>query len=173
MRIVPTDALTERELAALKGMLEEAYGEPFVEDWDHALGGTHFLIEEGGEPVSHASVVERALETGGRILRTGYVEAVATRPDRQRRGLGTRVMDAASEFIRREFELGALGTGEFGFYAPFGWERWRGPTAVRTDSGVVPTPEEDGYIMILRTAETTDLDQTAQITCEWRLGDVW
>lgn len=173
MRIVPTKALAQQALVALKAMLEDAYGEPLVEDWDHALGGTHFLIEEDGGPVSHASVVERALETGGRVWRTGYVEAVATRPDRQHRGLGTRVMEEASEYIRREYELGGLGTGEFGFYAPFGWEIWRGPTSVRIDDRVERTPGEDGYIMILRTAASADLDLTAPITCEWRTGDVW
>ncbi len=173
MRIVPTDALTARELAALKSMLEDAYGEPFVEDWDHALGGTHFLIEEDGEPVSHVSVVERALETDGRTLRTGYVEAVATKNDRRRQGLGSRVMEAASEHIRGEFQLGALGTAEFDFYARFGWERWLGPTSVRVDDRVERTPDEDGYVMILRTPAAPDLDLSRPISCEWRPGDVW
>lgn len=174
MRIVRTDALTQDDLSALKPMLEESYGEPFVEDWDHALGGTHFLIEENGAPVSHAAVVERFLETGGRSLRTGYVEAVATRPDRRRDGLGSRVIEAASEHIRGDFELGALGTGEFDFYARFGWEVWRGPTSVRTSTGQVRTPEEDGYVMILRTLTTpADLDVAMPISCDWRRGDVW
>ena len=45
-----------------------------------ALGGTHVLLEVGGAIVSHASVVERILESGEHPMRTGYVEAVATRP---------------------------------------------------------------------------------------------
>lgn len=155
-------------------MLETAFDEEFVEDWDHALGGTHFLIEEDGNPVAHASVVERELLAGGRVLRTGYVEAVATRPDRRGRGFGTRVMEAATEHIKSTYELGALGTGEFDFYARFGWERWQGPTAVRTSTGVLRTPDEDGFVMILRTPSTPqDLDLAAVISCEWRSGDVW
>ncbi len=173
MRIISTADLSPRELGTLKRMLEDAYNEPFVEDWDHALGGTHFLIEEDGEPVSHASVVERSLVAGGKTLRTGYVEAVATRPDRQSRGLASSVMDAASELVRASFELGGLSTGRIGFYERFGWERWRGPTFVRSETGRLRTAEEDGAVMILRTPTTPALDLGDQLSCDWRRGDVW
>jgi aminoglycoside 2'-N-acetyltransferase I len=91
------------------GTGEEAFAD---DDWTHALGGTHFVLDLEGEIVSHASVVERTLEIDGRPLRTGYVEAVATAPGLQGRGHGTQVMEAATDHIRSTFELGALGTGE-------------------------------------------------------------
>lgn len=121
----------------------------------------------------HASVVERRLETEGRRLRTGYIEAVATRPDRQRRGLATRVIQTLTDYVRAEFELGALCTGENDFYARFGWETWHGPTFVRTEDGLVRTAHEDGNVMILRTALSPAIDPAASISCEWRPGDVW
>jgi aminoglycoside 2'-N-acetyltransferase I len=173
MWIARTQDLSPEALAAIKRLNEEAHGEPFVEDWDHALGGTHFFIEENGEPVSHASVVERRLETAGRSMRTGYVEAVATRPGRQRAGLATRVMEAVTVHIRLAFELGGLCTGQTDFYARLGWETWRGPTFVRTDGDPVRSADEDGNVMILRTPFTPDLDLDASISCEWRSGDVW
>ena len=174
MRIVTTDELSPEVLAAIKALLETTFDEPFVEDWNHALGGVHFLVEEAGEPIAHTSVVERTLESNGRVLRTGYVEAVATRPDRQRAGLGTAVIEAATAHIRETFELGALGTGEFAFYERFGWERWRGPTGVRTENGLIRTLDEDGFVMILRTqASPADLDVDSLLTCDWRSGDVW
>ena len=160
-------------LAKIKALNEQAHGEPFVEDWDHAIGGAHFFIEEDGEPVSHASVVERWLETGGHKLRTGYVEAVATRPDRQRSGLATQILNAVTVHIRLLYELGALSTGEKDFYARVGWETWRGPTHVRTDDGLRRTEDEDGGIMILRTVSTPELSLDEPISCEWRSGDVW
>ena len=43
---------------------------------------------------SYASVVPRELQVHGHSLRTGYVEAVATRVDVQGRGHGTRLMRA-------------------------------------------------------------------------------
>ena len=173
MRIARTGDLNPDTLGRIKALLEEAYGEPFIEDWDHALGGVHFLIEENGEPISHASVVDRRLETGGRTFRTGYVEAVATRPDRQRRGLAARIMHAVSDHIRADFELGGLSIREHDFYERFGWETWRGPTFVRTGNGLVRTEDEDGGVMILRTASTPNIDLDGAITCEWRSGDAW
>jgi aminoglycoside 2'-N-acetyltransferase I len=160
-------------LASIRRLNEEAHGHPFVEDWDHALGGLHFFIEEDGEPVSHASVVERRLETSATSLRTGYVEAVATLPDRQRRGHMTLIMKAVTDHIRGEYELGGLCTGDNGFYERFGWETWRGPTFVRTENGLERTTHEDGNVMILRRPSTPGIELAAPISCEWRPGDVW
>src|SRR6185295_5569238 len=115
VRTALTEALQESELRAIRSLMDAAFGtgeEAFADDdWQHALGGTHFLLEDGDVIVSHASVVQRALEIGGRPFRTGYVEAVATAPDRQGSGYGTAVMRAATKHIRATFELGALGTG--------------------------------------------------------------
>jgi len=36
-----------------------------------------------------------------------------------------------------------------------------------------PTPDEDGYIMVLTTPTTPQLSLEAPISCEWRPGDVW
>lgn len=111
LRSLPTDALTTDELRAIRALMDTAFGtgdEAFAdEDWEHALGGLHVVLDLDGEVVSHASVVERALEIGGRPFRTGYVEAVATDPGRQDQGYGTRVMTAATEHVRATFELGA------------------------------------------------------------------
>ena len=123
--------------------------------------------------VAHASVVERELHVDSRALRTGYVEAVATAPDRQGAGFGSLVMAAANAYIREGFELGALGTGRQAFYERLGWRIWTGPTAVRTTDGDHRTPDEDGYIMVLTTPTSPPLDLNATITCEWRPGDVW
>ena len=131
------------------------------------------MAAEDETPVAHGSVVERELHAAGVALRAGYVEAVATRSDRRGRGLGTAVMRALGGEIRARFELGALDTSLHGFYARLGWERWRGPTFVRTDDGLVATTEEDGYVMILRTPSTPSIDLDAPISCEWRPGDVW
>jgi len=81
-------------------------------------------------------------------------------------------MREANEIIRPEYELGALGTGAFAFYERLGWERWRGPSFVRTPGGLVRTEEDDGFLMILRTT-AAPLDLDAPISCDWRPGDVW
>ena len=172
-----TEALTPVETAAIRSILWAAFpagDEGFSDDdWQHALGGVHFVLELDGSIVAHAAVVERALEVDGRPVRTGYVEAVATDPARQARGFGTKLMEAVDAYIRETFELGTLGTGHHHFYERLGWETWRGPSFVRTASGVRRTPDEDGYILVLVTGSGPALDLDAEISCEWRPGDVW
>ena len=162
----------------LRQLLDAAFGrdpeERFSDDdWDHAVGGTHFVAERGGRIVAHASVVERELRIAARPHRTGYVEAVATDPGLQGQGVGTAVMREVGADVREHFELGALGTGSQGFYERLGWAIWRGPSSVRAPEGERPTPDDDGYIMVLVTPTSPPLDLDAPISCEWRRGDVW
>jgi aminoglycoside 2'-N-acetyltransferase I len=84
------------------------------------------------------------------------------------------VVSAITEHIRNAYPLGALDTGSPGFYERLEWELWRGHTGLRTETGdVVPTPEEDGAVMILRTPSSPPLDLDSLITCDWRPGDSW
>jgi aminoglycoside 2'-N-acetyltransferase I len=137
------------------------------------MGGTHWLAEADARLVGHASVVPRILEADGRPVRAGYVEAVAVDPAWQRAGIGSRLMAAAGAHIAGTYELGALGTGEQPFYERLGWERWQGPTFERTAGGDVPTPEEDGYVMVLRVPGSPALTLRERLSCEWRPGDSW
>lgn len=142
-------------------------------DWDHALGGLHFVLEVDGRIAVHAAVVEREIRVGEQALRTGYVEAVATAPARQGVGLGSSLMGDVTAHIRDVFELGALGTGRHRFYGRLGWRIWTGPSFVRAPDGRHATPDEDGNILVLTTPTTPPLDPTAPISCDWRPGDVW
>ncbi len=170
-----TEELTARERRGIRELMDRAFTDDGFDDddWQHALGGLHFIVEVDGAVASHASVVPRQLEAGEVSLRTGYVEAVATDPTLQGRGFGTQVMGAAGAHIADAYEIGALGTGEFGFYERLGWRRWRGPTSVRTENGRERTPDEDGYVMVLATPASRALDWDAELSCEWRPGDVW
>jgi aminoglycoside 2'-N-acetyltransferase I len=143
------------------------------EDWQHTIGGTHFLLEIDGALVTHASVVEREIHVAGIALRTGYVEAVATAPGQEGRGFGSLVMTAVTAFIAESFELGMLGTGRHQFYERLGWVVWAGPAFVRATDGLRRTPDEEGDLLVLRTPTTPAIDDHAPISCEWRPGDVW
>jgi hypothetical protein len=82
-------------------------------------------------------------------------------------------MTAASDHVRTNYEMGALGTDLFGFYNRFGWERWAGPTYVRRAEGLFHTTEEDGFVMVLRFGPSEGVNLTASISCEERVGDDW
>lgn len=178
LRRLSTPELTPGETRAIRALLAAAFG-PDEEDrfgdddWEHALGGTHFVLELDGEIVAHAAVVEREINIDGQPLRTGYVEAVATASEHQGKGLGSVVMSDVTSWIKDRFELGALGTGRHRFYERLGWLTWRGPSFVRTEDGVRRTPDDDGYILVLPTSSSPPLDLKSPISCEWRAGDVW
>ncbi len=178
LRRLPTEAVSDAEIAIIRALLDAAFGtdddERFTDaDWDHAVGGVHFVLDFEGDIVAHASVVEREIRIGDLPLRTGYVEAVATATDQQGRGLGSVLMADVNAWIRQRFELGALGTGRHHFYERLGWQTWAGPSSVRTPDGPRRTPDEDGYIVVLRTPSSPTFDLAEPISCDWRLGDVW
>lgn len=178
MQRLPTADLTPAQISELRALLWAAFehdehGGFTEDDWQHSVGGLHFLLDLDGTIVTHASVVERELHVDGRPLRTGYVEAVATAPAHQGRGYGSAVMHAVNEYVRENFELGALGTGSQAFYERLGWQIWRGPSSVRTSAGTRATPDEDGFILVLLWPGSPPVDTAASITCEWREGDVW
>jgi len=176
-----TDELAAGLLIDARQLMDAAFDDPeepdeaFTDDdWEHALGGTHVLVvDEHGRVVSHAAVVDRIIDVGGRPLRTGYVEGVATRADAEGQGHGSRVMARIGELIAERHQLGALGTGAFHFYERLGWERWQGPSFVRRGEELHRTAEDDDGIMVLRIDRSLAPDLTAPISCDDRPGDVW
>jgi aminoglycoside 2'-N-acetyltransferase I len=154
--------------------MDDAFGGRFDDtDWEHALGGWHVLVTDGGALVAHAAVVPRDLRVDGQPVDAGYVEAVATAPARRGEGLATLAMREVDRLVRQHHHLGALSTGTHAFYARLGWERWRGPTFVRHGDELVRTPEEDDGIMVLRFGPSRTLDLAAPLSCEARSGDDW
>jgi aminoglycoside 2'-N-acetyltransferase I len=86
-------------------------------------------------------------------------------------------MDAAEQVLRGAYQLGALSASEAGrpLYSSRGWLPWQGPTSVLAPAGVTRTPDDDDTLFVLPVAlpDGTELDTTAEITCDWRDGDVW
>ena len=175
VRVCQSDELDARERTAIRALLDAAFDGDFDDnDWAHALGGTHALVETADAVVAHASVVPRVLDVGSQRLGAGYVEAVAVLPARRDTGLGTAVMRAIGNVIAGDFELGALSSGEWRFYEGLGWERWRGPTWVRHPHGRLErSPDDDDSVMILRTPTSPPIDLFAPLTCDARPGDAW
>lgn len=161
---------TTKTLRALLGDVFDGISEL---DWSHCRGGIHVLAWSGDELVGHAAVVQRQLLHGGRVLRAGYVEAVAVHGDHRRRGVGGLLMAEIERVVRGAYDLGALGAGDEGalLYASRGWQRWQGPTSALTPAGVERTPEEDGSIFVLPV--DVPLDLAGEITCDHREGDLW
>jgi len=169
----PADQLSADERQQVIDLCTHAYDEDFAAIFVHHPGSTHVIAQVNGQFVSHACWVVRGLQPAGLpILRTAYVEAVATHPDFHRRGIATQTMQALHTAIYG-FDLGGLSPnpGVAHWYQRLGWEDWQGPLALRTDDGLRATPGE--RVMILRLPATPHLDLTAQLSAEWRTDVLW
>jgi aminoglycoside 2'-N-acetyltransferase I len=172
-RLVHTADLDNETRDDARRMVIEAFAGEFSDaDWEHALGGMHALICHHAL-IAHAAVVQRRLLYRDTALRCGYVEAVAVREDWREQGLAGALMDAAEQVLRGAYQLGALSASEASrpIYISRGWLPWRGPTSVLAPGGLTRTPDDDNELFVLPVS--VEVDTTAEITCDWRDGDVW
>jgi aminoglycoside 2'-N-acetyltransferase I len=170
-RIAPATELSAAERRVLIELCEEAYEEEFPTFFEDFPGSVHILAYMDAVAVSHACWVTRWLQPGEhRPLRTAYVELVATRPAYQGRGYASALLRRMVDELA-DFELGGLSPSDPAFYARVGWESWRGPRMIRTETGLLPTPGED--VMILRLPKTPPLDLDGPLSAEWRPGEMW
>ena len=136
-------------------------------------GGWHFLGFQEEGLVSHALVTTRWLQPQGHpLLKTAYLDAVATLPIAQGRGHGSALMRHLASSIDSAYTIGCLETEIAGFYEPLGWEVWRGPLAGRSEHGLIPTPEQKG-IIVLRLSETPALNLDSTLTIECQAERIW
>ncbi len=134
--------------------------------------GLHVLATATGRLVGHAVVTTRWLQPGtSPLLRTAYVDAVATSPRHQGRGIGSAVVRYLATVIA-DYEIACLETDRQRFYRNLGWEEWRGPLGGRSRHGLIPTPDQTG-IMILRLPATPRLDLDAPLTIEANQWRIW
>ena len=178
LRVEQTEDLLPEELSTLTALCEAAFAEPFARAWERVGPGIHVFAEAEGRAIAHAMVIDRRLYLGHEpdlALDVGYVEHVASLPELQGGGHGTRVMREIGRIIGDEYALGALATGSNAFYERLGWQTWQGPTFVRMADGQrVRSADEDEHVMVLRTARTPmALDLGGPIAIDWRAEEPW
>ncbi len=162
-------------------MCNEAYGEDVSHLFDAYNADMHVLARVGNAVVGHGMIVSRWLQAGdGPLLRTAYVELVATAEDYRKRGIGAGMMGIlAGRAALGGYELAALCPADTALYRHLGWEYWQGPLFIRRETSLItdpatlmPTPEE--RVMILRLPGTPELDLTLPLSAEWRAGgELW
>jgi len=154
-------------------LCSRAYGEDLA-DLFRSLGpAVHILVRDEGSLVSHAMWATRWLQIdGGPLLRTAYVEAVATEPGYRNLGLASRVMRRLVEVIPGEFDIAALSPATISLYERLGWRSWVGPLSVRMPEGDV-VPIRDEVAMVYELAGRPPVDVRGSLSIEWRPGEIW
>jgi aminoglycoside 2'-N-acetyltransferase I len=174
--VLPTAALTPATRAEIVALCNRAFAQypsnDFTTLFDFVTASMHALARENDVLVAHACWASRWLQPEGLPpLHTAYVDAVATEPALQRRGIGSSVMHRFAQEAT-EYQLQALSSERaIAFYERLGWERWRGPTAVRTPQGLQPTPHD--IVLIRRTSSTPALDLSRCLIADERGGSPW
>ncbi|MEU3724224.1 GNAT family N-acetyltransferase [Streptomyces sp. NPDC031705] len=174
-RLAHTSQLGPATLAGIRALLDGAFEGDFgEEDFEHALGGMHALVYEDGVLVAHGSVVQRRVLHQGRSLRTGYVEAVAVRADRRRRGIGGAVMAGLEGVIARAYVLGALSASDEGaaLYEGRGWKPHPGRIGVLGPAGPERLAAEEGSTYVWTPPGGVAPDGAGRLDFDWRDGDV-
>jgi len=164
----------DRRAAVIEVCVAAHQNDEFRRMFSHFIpsGGRHFLGYLDDELVSHAVVTPRAVQPEGLpILRTAFVDAVSTLPRHEGQGCGSAVMRRLAAEIP-DYRIGCLQTDIPGFYERLGWELWRGPLAGRGADGLVPTPDQQG-VMVLRLSATPPLDLDAMLSIEVQPDRVW
>ena len=86
-------------------------------------------------------------------------------------------MNPLEQIIAVAYDLGALGATDeaVDMYEHHGWRLWAGPTSTLTPAGIEPTPDADDCVYVLPASSSfaDAVDFTADLTCDWRDGDVW
>ncbi len=163
--------LNSNDYQAIIDLCSRAYEEdyaPYMEMFDDPV---HVLAKLDGKLVSHALWITRWLRIGDQaLLRTAYVEGVATELEYRGEGYATRVIKRLHEKIQ-DYDIGGLSPAETRLYSRLGWEYWQGPLYGRRGDELIHFPDEEA--MILRLPNTPEIDLDAPASIEWREGEVW
>jgi aminoglycoside 2'-N-acetyltransferase I len=169
--IVESHDLINSDRTAVIDLCSRAFEMDFAPLFNTFKEPTLVLAKLDSVLVSHALWVRRWLQAdNGPLLRTAFVEAVATDPSLQGKGFATQVMQTLQAAII-DYDLAGLSTGIPNFYARLGWQNWRGPLFVRTEVGLLATPNDS--VMVLSLPHTPPLDLDGSLSAEWRVGELW
>ena len=172
IEIIPKNQLSEADNTEIIVLCSQAYEEDYAPYLAAFEDSFHILAHCEGVLVSHALWITRWLQIGtDPLMRTAYVEGVATDERYRGQGFATAVMERLAIEIRA-FELGGLSPAETSLYTRLGWEYWKGSLFHRKDGELIRDPADE-EMMILRLPETPELDLRLPISVEWRKGEVW
>ena len=171
IKIIPKSQLSPARYAEIVALCSDAFEENYTPYLESFVDATHIVGYTQNRIVCHALWITRWLQIGDDpLIRTAYVEGVATDQNYRGYGYATAVMRRLVNEIT-DFEIGALSPAETSLYDRLGWQYWQGPLFHRKAGKRIPDPEEE--VMIYRLPQTPKIDFSQPLSIEWREGEVW
>jgi aminoglycoside 2'-N-acetyltransferase I len=172
IQVMRGELISDTDRRNIISLCNRAYEEDIEALFDTFVDATHVLGYFEGSLVSHALRVTRYLQAGTNpMMRTAYVEAVATEPAYHNRGFATSIMKCLVSEVQ-DYNVAALSPASVAYYERLGWERWHGALFIRTENGLLLSPPDE-EVMIFRLSKTPTLDLSAPLSAEWREGELW
>lgn len=172
IQVIHSSLLSEPLYAEIVSLCNRAYQEDMRSILQTFADATHILGYYDGRLVCHALWVTRHLQVGASpLLRTAYVEALATDAAYRGRGIAAVLMKRIVIEVRH-YDLAALSPFSSSYYERLGWQLWRGPLSIRMGDTSLPSPADE-EVMIYRLPQTPALNLTEPLSAEWRAGELW
>ena len=172
IKVMHSRLTPERIKKEIVSLCNRAYEEDMGILFETFVDATHVIGYYNDLMVCHALWVTRYLQAGANpVMRTAYVEAVATEAKYRKRGFAASIMKHLVGEIQ-DYELAALSPFSVEYYERLGWELWRDPLFIRTKEDLMPSLEDE-EVMIFRLPKTPVLDLNAPLSAEWREGELW
>ncbi len=172
IRVLHSSSLSESLRRAIVELCNRAYESDMEPILDTFVDATHLVGFYKNTLVCHALWVTRHVQPGTNpIMRTAYVEAVATDVEYRKRGFASAIMQHLIGEIQ-DYDLAALSPANLTFYERLGWELWHGPLFIRKNDDLIPSVDDE-EVMIFRLPKTPPLDLHGTLSAEWREGELW
>lgn len=174
LQVISGNALSPQRKDEIILLCNRAYEEDLTGLFATFTDATHILGYTDGLLISHALWVTRYLQAGtGPLMRTAYVEMLATDLAYRGRGFAAAIMRRIIDEVQG-YNLAALSPFGREYYQRLGWELWQGPLWIRMgDTLLASPPEDEEEVMIYRLPRTPTLDLTLSLSAEWREGELW
>jgi len=102
-----------------------------------------------GRIVSHVVILHRGVYVGPKVITVAGITAVATHPDYQRQGFGSRVVEDAVRLVRQQgYDMAMLTTRLPDFFARFGFREVPKVDGFECPSAALTRLEADGYTVV-------------------------
>lgn len=165
--------LTQAEYAEIIALCSQAFKRDYTPYMEMFQNPAHILGRYKNKLVSCVLWITRWLQIDqSPLLRTAYIEGLATDLEHRGKGFASQVMRRAVSEVQ-DFDFAALSTGSNGFYARLGWRIWEGPLFVRKEQGLIVIPEEQGCVMVLSLPKTPPFNIQDSLSIEWREIEPW